>query len=101
MTAEVKVATTKGASSLVLITVDTADKFAEWASGSTAVDRLVPGLGEMAFAGPQGDKEAKVIAFRKGARAVRLVSVLGSEDPKRVTEAELMTLAKQMESRLP
>lgn len=87
---------------MILISVDEAGKFSEWASGTTAVAKLVPGLGDMAFAGPQGSVgDANVIAFRKGPRAVRLVSPLSPSDKRHVSEAKLMELAKLMESRMP
>jgi hypothetical protein len=101
MTADVKVITTPSADQVLLLSVCSADQLAQWASGSTAVAKVVPGLGDAAFAGPQGGSEANVIAFRKGPRAIRVVSSLSPSDADYVPEAKLMELAKLVESRMP
>jgi hypothetical protein len=101
MTADVKVETAQGFNTVFLITVGSADKFAEWASGNTAVSKVVPRLGDAAFTGPQGNtSDATVVAFRKGPRCVRIISSLSSTDSRHVSEAKLVELAKLMESRM-
>lgn len=102
MTADVKVETVEGYNTVFLISVGTAEKLAEWASGSTAVSKVVPDLGDAGFAGPQGGKDdATVVAFRKGPRAVRIVSSLTPTDSRHVSEAKLLELAELMASRMP
>lgn len=100
-TADVRVETIKGFDKVLLLTVSSADQLSQWASGSTAVAKVIPGLGDAAYAGPQGGKDdASVIAFRKGSRAVRLVSPLSSSDSRHVSEAKLLELARLVESRM-
>lgn len=97
-----KVRTIKGYDTVLLISVNSADKLAEWASGATAVSKIVPGLGDAAYAGPINKSgDASVIAFRKGARAVRIASSLATTDNRHVSEERLMELATLMESRMP
>ncbi len=100
-TAEVRVETIKGFDKVLLVTVASADQLAQWASGDTAVAKVIPGLGEAAYAGPvSATDDASVIAFREGSRAVRVVSPLSTSDSRHVTEAKLIELAKVIDARM-
>jgi hypothetical protein len=102
MTADVKVETVKGYNTVFLITVGSAARLADWASGDTAVAKVVPNLGEAAYAGPDGvTDDATVVAFRKGPRAIRIISSLSPTDSRHVSEAKLVELARLMDSRIP
>jgi hypothetical protein len=102
MTADVKVETVKGYNTVLLITVGSADKLAEWASGNTAVAKVVPNLGEAAYAGPNGGTgDATVVAFRRGPRAIRIISSLSPTDSRHVSEDKLVELARLMDTRIP
>ncbi len=100
-TADVRVETFKGFDKVLLVTVTSADQLAQWSAGSTAVARAIPGLGDVAYAGPQSATgDATTVAFRSGSRAVRIISPLSPSDGRHVSEAKLLELAQLIDSRM-
>lgn len=82
------------------MTFGTLAEWKDWAEGGTAVDAPLDGLGDAAFTGPQG--KDTLLAFRKGSRAVRIVSTKLNDDGTRmVSAAQLREIADLLESRLP
>ena len=75
--------------------------FAEWASGSTAVERIVSDLGDAAFIGPAAKGDPSMLAFRKGSRSLRLSAVkVGADGKREVTMEQMRAIADLISSRL-
>jgi len=86
---------------LILLNFGGLAEWSEWAGGRTAIKEIVPDLGDAAFAGPKAGDEPTMLAFRKGARGVRLATTKVGEDGERVvTMAQLREMADLIESRL-
>lgn len=86
---------------IVSLTVGDMATFAEWAGSDTAVKAFVAGLGDAAYYGPSTAEEPFVLVFRKGTRAVRLVSMKKDDAGNRaITAEQLRELGDLIASRM-
>ena len=86
---------------IVSVTVSDLATFSEWVTNGSAVKETSPDLGDAACFGPASAEVPTVLIFRKGNRAVRLVSTKKDDSGERlVSDDQLLEFAKLIASRM-